>query len=1020
MAKFTDLYIRRPVLASVISLLILLVGLQSLYSLPIQEYPTMTNTVITVNTSYPGADPSLIQGFITSPLEKAIARAEGIDYLVSQSNLGVSTIKAFIKLNFDPNVAFTNVMSQVTSVLNQLPRSSEQPVITKETGSQIALMYAGFNSTEMTPEQITEFVSRIVKPKLQTVAGVSEVQILGGSTFAMRVWLNPQRMAALGVTPNEVTAILLSKNFLSGAGTTKGYWVAYNINARTDLHTEEEFSNIIVKSVNGSIIRLKDIATVKLGSEYYDSSVIFNGKKAVFIGITGVPGANPLDIIKQVRQKLIELEREFPPSLKATVVYDSTKYIRASIEEVLLTIVEASIIVIIVIFLFLGSLRSVLIPVITIPLSLIGVASLMLAMGFTINLLTLLALVLAIGLVVDDAIVVVENIHRHVEEGMNLMDAAIKGAREIATPVIAMTITLAAVYAPVGFTGGITGTLFKEFAFTLAAAVIISGVIALTLSPMLSSRLLDPNVGKDGGFAAWVDARFEALKTFYQQKLHDVLNYRSVTLVFAITVLVSCYFLFVSTQTELAPSEDKGIVFMAGSAPQYANIDYVEKFTKEFNAIAASFPEVQNYFIVNGLDKVSNIIAGLILKPWNERTVGQNKLVPQVQKKLEQVAGLQIYASGLPPLPTSGENIPIQFVITTNNKFSELYDVSQQVLKKAQQSGMFIYVENTLKYNQPQLDLNIDRSKAESLGISMENIGNALAGAFGGNYINYFSMEGQSYKVIPQVLRDFRLDPSQIGQIYIKTNAGKLLPLSTVVSVQYVAQPNSLTHFQQLNSAIIQGVLRPGISIGEGLAFLQNQMKDLISKGYSYDYQGQSRQFIQEGNALTYTLFFAIIIIYLVLAAQFESFRDPFVILVSVPMSLCGALIFLNLGAATINIYTQVGLITLVGLITKHGILMVDFANQLQRKEGLPQREAIEKAAAIRLRPILMTTAAMVLGVLPLLTARGPGAVSRFDIGLVIATGMTIGTFFTLFVVPTMYTYISKKKIPLSPIKNMG
>lgn len=1009
MVKFTDIYIQRPVLASVISLLILLVGLRALYDLPIQEYPTMTNTVVVVSTSYYGGDPNLIQGFITSPLEKAIAKAEGIDYLTSQSTLGVSVIKAFIKLNFDPNVAFTNVMSQVTSVTNQLPKNAEKPIITKDTGSQLALMYIGFNSKDMNAEQITEYLNRIVRPTLQSIPGVSQIQILGGSTFSMRIWMNPKRMAALGITPNDVAVILQTKNYLSGAGTTKGDWVSYNINAQTDLHTPEQFANIIIKNVEGSIIRLKDVAKVELGSESYDNSVTFNGEKAVFIGVTGVPGANPLDIINLVRKKLPDLEADFPPSLKATVVYDSTDYIRASIKEVITTILEACVIVILVIFLFLGSIRSVIIPVITIPLSLIGVMSLMLALKFSINLLTLLALVLAIGLVVDDAIVVVENIHRHIEEGMTLYEAALQGAREIALPVISMTITLAAVYAPIGFMGGITGSLFKEFAFTLAMAVIISGVIALTLSPMLCSKLL-PVISGEGQFAQTMDKIFDNLHANYQKRLHDVLNYRPVTMLFAITVLVSCYYLFVATPSELAPSEDQGIIFISATAPQYANIDYVKKFSEEFNVIGKNLPAVENYFVVNGDAGVSNIFAGLILKPWNRRDISQDALVPIVQQKIKNIAGLQASAFGLPALPTPGENIPVQFTITTNYGFAQLYQASQKILASAQKSGLFAFVDNSLKYNQPQLDININRSKAEFLGLSMEDIGNALAVAFGGNYINYFSMEGQSYKVIPQVFRKFRLDPEQIEQIYLKTPAGDTIPLSTVATISPVTQPNSLTHFQQLNSSTLQGVLRPGVSMSVGLDYLQEQVKKQLPKGYSYDYQGQSRQFIQEGSALLYTLFFAIIIIFLVLAAQFESFRDPFVILISVPMSICGALIFLNLGLATINIYTQVGLITLVGLISKHGILMVDFANHLQIKEGLSLRQAIEKAAAIRLRPILMTTAAMVLGVVPLLMAKGPGGVSRFNIGLVISTGMTIGTLFTLFVVPTMYTLISKPK----------
>jgi multidrug efflux pump len=750
---------------------------------------------------------------------------------------------------------------------------------------------------------------------------------------------------------------------------------------------------------------------VELGSEDYDSMVSFNGKKAIFIGVDAVPSANPLTVINDVRNILPAIEKTFPASLKATVVYDATRYIQASISEVIHTIAEATVIVILVIFLFLGSLRSVTIPVVTIPLSLVGVCAFMLMLGYSINLLTLLAMVLAIGMVVDDAIVVVENVHRHIEEGLSPFNAALQGAREIALPVISMTLTLAAVYAPIGFMGGITGALFKEFAFTLAGAVVVSGIIALTLSPMMCSRILVAEQ-KENKFVLYLDGIFEKTKNYYQQKLHNSLNYRPVTIVFAITVLLSCYFLYTHTQQELAPTEDQSVLFVSATAPQYANLDYVTKFTAEFDKIFKSFPETENYFVVNGMGEVNNVIGGVMLKPWGQRKLSQNAIQPLVQEKLQKVAGLNSVIFPLPSLPVGGGGLPLQFVITSTNDFKSIYEYSAQLTEAANKSGLFIFVDNSLKFNKLDLEIKIDHNKAASLGISMQAIGDALATTLGGNYINLFSMDGRSYRVIPQVIRKFRFNPDQLKNIYVRTMNNDLIPLATIATISESVQPNSQTQFQQLNSATLQGMMMPGKSIGEGLKFLQEQADKILPKGYSYDYAGESRQFIQEGNVLMYTFFFAVIVIYLVLAAQFESFRDPWIILISVPMSICGALIPLNLGFASINIYTQVGLITLIGLISKHGILMVDFANHLQQSEGLSVRAAIEKAAAIRLRPILMTTAAMILGVVPLIFASGAGAASRFSIGLVVATGMFFGTLFTLFVVPTMYTLLSKAKAP--------
>lgn len=1006
--KFTDIFIKRPVLATVISLLIFLLGLRAIYDLPLQQFPKLENTTITVNTSYPGASPDVMQGFITSIIEKSIASADGVDYMTGESTQGSSSITVHVKLNFNPNAAFTNVMAAVAQVQGQLPQAAEKPVLTKSSGSDIGLMYIGFSSTNMTPEQITDYVSRVVQPRLQTVSGVAKADILGGSTFAMRIWLNPQKMAALGISPSDVVTALRANNYQTAAGTTKGSYVTFNINALTDLHNPQEFKEMVIKAENGTLIRLQDIAKVELGAQSYDSSVIFNGKKAVFIGISPTSEANPLTVIKGVRAVLPEIEKSFPNGLSATIVYDASAYIKASIKEVIKTILEATLIVIIVIFLFLGSFRSVLIPVVTIPLSLIGVCTLMLALGYSINLLTLLAMVLAIGLVVDDAIVVVENIYRHIEKGTTPLQAALQGAREIAVPVIAMTITLAAVYAPIGFMGGLTGALFKEFAFTLACTVIISGVIALTLSPMMCSKTLNANISNQK-LVHFIDNAFEKLKNFYAHRLHNLLDFRPAVLLFAATVLASCYFLYANTQQELAPTEDQSVLFLMAKSPQYANIDYAESYDKEYDKMFRSFPEMQDYFVINGSSNVNTIVAGDMLKPWGERKRSQQKILPLLQEKANKIAGLQVFAMSMPALPVGGDMIPIQFVITSTSSYELLYHISQKIADAATKSGLFMFASNSLKFDKPELTVAVERGKAAELGISMQDIGNALAVGLGGNYSNLFSMQGKSYQVIPQVSRQFRLNPEDISQIYVKTSSGQMVPLSTVVSLSAKAEPSALTEFQQQNSATIQGMMMPGKTMGDALTFLKEQANKMLPKGMGYDYAGQSRQYIQEGSALIFAFFFAIVVIYLVLAAQFESFSDPLIVLISVPMSICGALIPLNLGLATINIYTQIGLITLIGLISKHGILMVDFANKIQQTEGLNIRDAIEKAASIRLRPILMTTAAMILGVMPLVIAQGAGAASRFDIGLVIATGMLIGTLFTLFVVPTMYTYIAKK-----------
>src|SRR5689334_8482979 len=1005
---FTDLFIKRPVLASVVSLMILLIGSWAGFKLPIRQYPELSNTTITVTTTYPGANADLIQGFITVPIQQAVASAEGIDTLTASSTQNVSTVTLNLKLDADPDRAMTDVLSKIAQVKSILPREANDSVVTKQTGEGYALMYVSFNSKVMTASQITDYLTRVVQPKLQTVNGVANAQILGGQVFAMRIWIDPDRMAKLGVTPLDVRTALANNNFTSAPGQVKGDFVQTNIDAKTSLETPESFAKLVVLARGDSLVRLGDIAEIELGPQSADSSSAFDGLKAVFIGVYATPTANPLTVITDVRKIFPEIQKELPPGLEAAIAYDATNFIRASIWEVVKTLAEAAVIVIVVIFLFLGNLRSTIIPIVTIPLSLIGVLALLLALGYSINLMTLLALVLAIGLVVDDAIVVVENIHRHIEHGMRPLDAALIGAREILYPIIAMTITLAAVYAPIAFVSGLTGTLFREFALTLAGAVIVSGLIAITLSPMMCLKLFKAESEHDQGWLTRrLDRMFERLKRRYQRRLGRTLNYRPVTLLVLAGVMAATGLLYMTTQRELAPEEDQGILFTLVKTPQYANLDYLEESTQQLNQIFSAVPEMEHVFAINGMGDVHQGFAGVLLRPWGERVRNHKAVLQDLQPKIASIAPALALSFSPPPLPGSIGGPPVQFVITTTHDFRQLADVLADVEKAARESGMFIFSDSDLRFETPQIEFHIDHDKANRLGITMADIGNSLATLLGGNYINLFDLYGRSYQVIPQVPREYRLSEDWLTRYQIRTSAGTLVPLSNVATVNKVVQPNALTNFQQLNSATLSAVPFPGRTVGEAIDFLKKKAES-FPEGFSYDFQGESRQFVQEGDTLVYTFVFALVIIFLVLAAQYESFRDPLIILIALPCSIFGALIPLNAGLASINIYTQIGLVTLIGLISKHGILMVDFANKLQQNQGYGRREAIEHAAAIRLRPILMTTAAMVVAMVPLLIARGAGAASRFDIGLVIAAGMTIGTLFTLFVTPAVYTYLAR------------
>ncbi|MEI8010919.1 MAG: efflux RND transporter permease subunit [Candidatus Omnitrophota bacterium] len=1007
--NLTDIFIKRPVLATVVSLMIFILGIRAMMTLGVREYPETQNAVITVTTVYTGADPAVVAGFITTPLENSIAQANGIDYLTSSSTSNASVIKANLRLNYDANKAMTEVNAKVNAALNQLPQEAQQPTITIETGESTDSMYIGFYSDVLPTNNITDYLLRVVQPKIQAVEGVQKAEILGGRQFALRAWLDPQKMAGHAVTAVDVTNALAANDFISAVGQTKGQMVSVDLTAATGLHSVEEFRKLVIRSVNGANVRLGDVAKVTLGAESYDTAVAFDGDNAVFIGIKTAPSANLLTVIDGVRKAFPEIQSQFPQGLQGRIIYDATNYIKSSVHEVEKTLVEALLIVTFVIFLFLGSFRSAMIPMLAMPLSLIGTFFVMLLLGYTINLLTLLALVLGIGLVVDDAIIVVENIHRHIEEGMSPFEAALKGARELTGPIIAMTVVLIAVYVPIGFMGGLTGALFTEFAFSLAGAVAVSAVVALTLSPVMCSGLLKPhNPGARRSLTQFIDAQFDRVRAGYEHLLHGTLKYVPVVAVFALIILGSNFFLYIQSKSELAPQEDLGFLISIYTAAPNASLGQTQLYSKHVHKLLAQHPEIEHVFQVDGLGATNEGLAGMVLKTWEDRKKSSTALQEEVQLQLAGVSGVSGVVFQPPALPGGGEGMPVQFVIGTTDSSDRLNEVSQALLEKAMASGMFIFADTDLKIDKPQVEIVIDRDKTAQLGLSMRDVGSALGAMLGGGYVNYFSLSGRSYKVIPQVMQKKRLNAEQLKDYYIRTAGGASVPLSTIVTLRPTVVPRALNHFQQLNSATISGVPMPGIALGQVLAKLKDLAREVLPQGYSVDYASQSRQFVKESSGLVLTFFFALLIIFLVLAGLFESFRDPLIILVSVPMSICGAMIFISLGVggASLNIYTQVGLVTLIGLISKHGILIVQFANDLQRS-GKTKQAAVEQASAIRLRPILMTTAAMVMGVMPLVVASGAGAAGRFNMGIVITAGIAIGTLFTLFVVPSMYMLLA-------------
>ena len=1003
---FSEIFIRRPVLSTVLAALILFLGLAAVVNLPVRQYPEVEETVVTITTVYPGAAPDLIQGFITSPIAAAVSTTENIDYITSQSRPSASVVTVQMKLGANPDVALTEVMSKVQQVRGQLPPDSDDPVIVKGTGQAFALMYLAVQNPNMTPEQLTEYLERVIRPRITNIDGVAQMEILGASQYAMRVWLDPLEMSARGVTASEVLVAIRSSNFLSAPGKTENEYFAYSLTLESTLQTPEAFGALpLVQGANG-VVRLRDVADIELASGDSDAVVTFDGEPGTFIGIIPAPGENQLDVATNVRAELPALVNTLPRGMTVDLVYDSTETIAASINEVFKTIAEAVAIVIVVILLFLGSFRSVLMPIVTIPLSLIGVCAIMLALGYSINLLTLLAMVLAIGLVVDDAIVVVENIHRHIEDGMTPAKASILGMKEITGPVVAMTITLAAVLAPLAFTGGLTGSLFAEFALTLAGSVVISGIVALTITPAMSARLLTH--GQQGRFQRTVDRALNGLSDWYERRVSSSLDYRPVTLLMVASLLGATGFMFLNTSSELAPDEDSGALFAILNGPRYATLNYTAAFTNEVAARTKDIEEVKTSFSVAGSGGATN--SGFYiwsLKDWADRSRSQAEIQRQIQGTLDGTPGVQGYVFAPPSLPGAGGGLPVSMVLQSIHAPERVFEVAEEIRQKALQSGKFIVLQNSLSFDAPQIRVVIDRDRAANLGVAVAEIGNTLGLLVGGGAIAQFDRDSNSYDIITQVPADWRDNPERLTEFFVRSGSGAMVPLSSVVTLDPGVAAASIEQFNQLNSATLSALPMPGLSSGVALAELDRIAAETLPDGFFVDYSGQSRLEKTEGNTILLAFAAALLVIYLVLAAQFESFRDPFIIMMSVPLSIFGAVLPLYFGLGTLNIYTQVGLITLIGLITKHGILMVEFANQ-QRVHGMSRREAIVAAAKTRMRPILMTTAAMALAVVPLIIAEGAGAAARQAMGLVIFTGLLVGTFFTLFVVPMFYSLISR------------
>ena len=1015
--KFTDIFIRRPVLAVSISLLIIILGLQAISKLAVREYPKMTTTVITVTTAYPGADANLIQAFVTSKIEEAVAQADNVDYMSSSSRPSSSSITVKMKLNTDPNAALADVLAKVNSVRSELPSGIEDPTVTSSTGGS-GIMYISFRSNKLDASQVTDYIQRVVKPQFFTVEGVASVDIYGASEYALRIWLDPKKMAAQNLSATQVMSALSANNVQTAAGNDNGFYVVYKNKVDTTTKSVDELSKLIVYSNGDKLVRLRDIADIELNKSSDNARAVANGSDSVVLAVNPTSSANPLTVAEKILPLYESIKNNLPDAIQTDILYDRTVAINNSIEEVVKTIIEATLIVLVVITMFIGSFRAILIPVITIPISLIGVIMMLQTLDFSINLMTLLALILAIGLVVDDAIVVLENVDRHIKLGETPFRAAIIGTREIAVPVISMTIALIAVYSPMALMGGITGTLFKEFALTLAGAVFISGIVALTLSPMMTSKLLKGH-DKPSKLEERVNRTLTKINNAYTYVLGLVMANRKCMLVFAAAIFATLPVLFNSLSSELTPTEDKGAFLAIGSAPSNVNVDYVQAAMAPYQKILTDTDEVQFAMTISGVPSTNQSLNVVTLKDWKDRSRSQAKVLEELNNKAKAIPEVSVSGFAFPEIETGEQGPPIGFVISTSKGYEDLANVAGKFLEAMQKSGKFVYSSLDLKFDTAQMHIKIDREKAGTYGITMKQISTTLGSFLSAATVERVDIDGRAYKIISQVKREDRLSPQSWDNYYVLAANGTSVPLSSLVSMTLEPQPSSLPRFSQLNSAVISAVPMPGSSIGDAIQWLKDSSKELLPQGYNYDFKGEARQLVQEGNALAVTFVLAVVIIFLVLAIQFESIRDPMVIMISVPLAISGALLALNAfgfvgkAGATLNIYSQVGLITLVGLITKHGILMCEVAKEEQLNHGKNRIEAITEAAKVRLRPILMTTAAMIAGLVPLLYATGAGAVSRFSMGIVIVSGLAVGTLFTLFVLPVIYSYVASEHKPL-------
>ena len=1005
MRSFTDIFIKHPVLAIVVNLVILLIGYRALTTLPVQQYPKIESASVLITTVYTGASAETVRGFLTTPIERVVSAISGIDYIESTSRAGISIVTVRLKLNHSTTAALAEITARLQQVRSELPAEAEPPVVEVQRADRpYASFYLSFTSDKRDVSALTDWLVRTMQPQLSTLSGVQRVSIEGGRQLAMRVWIDPDRLAAVNLSPGDVQAALRRNNYLAAVGQTKGNLVQINLLANTDLRSVEEFNDLIVADRGGALVRLSDVARVELGAEEPDMVAKFSQKEGVYLGVWPLAGVNEIEVAHRLRAEMERLRPTLPKDIDMRLAYDATVFMEDALKEITKTLSETILIVGVVVFLFMGSIRSALVPLVAMPISLVGAAIVMLAFGFSLNLLTILAIVLSVGLVVDDAIVVVENVQRHVREGKTRIEAALVGARELLGPIIAMTITLATVYAPIGFQGGLTGSLFLEFAITLAAAVVVSGIVALTLSPVMSSRFVQAH-GKEGRLATFVNNVFDSVRRLYARLLDGALHIRWAVVIAAVLVMIAAWPLYTFSRKELAPVEDQSHISMFLEAPPDSTVAAANRESLNVVNVVTNFPEAKFMW---SLTAAWGGFGGFVAKDWKERDRSTAEIYGQLFGAVSQIPGLRVFPRLDPPLPNAGQ-YDVELMLQSDAPVEQLLESAGAVVGAGWQSGKFLYVDSDLKVDLPQARAIIDREQIADLGLDLASVGRELGTLLGGAYVNRFNYFDRSYKVIPQIGDENRATVGPLLDLKVKTPGGQLVPVSTFTRIETSTAPRSLNRFQQRNAVRIFGGVQPGVTKEEGLRVLEQAATALGGGTVVLDHAGESRQIRREGSALTVTLGFAVVLIYLVLAAQFHSFRDPLIVLLgSVPLAISGALIFSFLDLTTINIYSQVGLITLVGLIAKNGILIVEFANTLQER-GLAKAAALREACLTRLRPVLMTSAATVFGHFPLVLVSGPGAEARNSIGIILVAGMIVGTIFTLFVVPVFYSLIAAK-----------